>query len=209
MAHVDFEAHPGEIVAFVGPSGGGKTTVLRMMLGLLIPQEGELMVTSSDGSLTLPVTDSTRRLCAYVPQGSAVFSGTVEDNLRAVNPDVSEEEINDALKVADAWNFISDLPDGIRTAMGERGVNFSEGQLQRLSIARAILRHAPVLIMDEATSALDTDTEERVLKNLMKSDPTRVCLITTHRASMLDYADRIYKVNGEGQFEPQASIKCK
>ena len=208
MAHVGFEAHPGEIVAFVGPSGGGKTTVLRMMLGLLTPQEGALHVASGDGEIDLKVSDSTRRLCAYVPQGNSVFSGTIEDNLRAVNPDVTEEQIEEALRVADAWKFVSETPDGIRTVLGERGVNFSEGQLQRLSIARAILRDAPVLIMDEATSALDTDTEERVLKNLMKSSPTRVCLITTHRASMLNYADRIYKVNGEGQFEEQAPIKC-
>lgn len=206
MKNVSFSVHPGEIVAFVGPSGGGKTTTLRILLGLLKPQEGSLTLSLGDGSMSLPVSDSTRRLCAYVPQGNSVFSGTIEDNLLAVAPDATPEQVEDALRVADAWEFVSSQPEGIKTKLGERGLNLSEGQLQRLAIARAVLRNAPILIMDEATSALDVDTESRVLHALMKSNPSRIILITTHRASMLDYADQVIRV-GEGCFEMKDPVK--
>ena len=113
----------------------------------------------------------------------------------------TEEEIIEALKAADAWSFISVLPDTYRSVVGEKGHNFSEGQLQRISIARAILRDAPILVMDEATSALDIDTEARVLRNVMTRNPNRICLITTHRASMLEYSDVIFRVDGDGCFQ--------
>ena len=200
LENVSFTVEPGQVAAFVGPSGGGKTTVLRMMLGLLTPGEGSIDVEAADGSLSVCVSESTRRLCSYVPQGNSIFSGTVESNLRSVAPDATEAEIVEALKLADAWGFISELPDTYHTKLSERGLNFSEGQLQRLSIARAILRKAPILIMDEATSALDVATEARVLKNLMTSDPHRICLITTHRASMLEYSDLVFRVEGGGAF---------
>lgn len=200
---VSFDVEPGQVVAFVGPSGGGKTTVLRLMLGLLEPREGTIEIEALDGSCRLNVSDSTRRLCSYVPQGNSIFSGTIESNFRAIKPDVTEEEIISALKQADAWGFVSALPDTYHTELKERGTNLSEGQLQRLSIARAILRNAPILIMDEATSALDVDTEARVLKNLMTENPNRICLITTHRPSMLDYSDIVFRVSGEGDFVMQ------
>lgn len=200
---VSFDVEPGQVVAFVGPSGGGKTTVLRLMLGLLEPREGAIEIEALDGSCRLSVSDSTRRLCSYVPQGNSIFSGTIESNFRAIKPDVTEEEIISALKQADAWGFVSALPDSYRTEIKEKGSNLSEGQLQRLSIARAILRNAPILIMDEATSALDVDTEARVLKNLMTENPNRICLITTHRPSMLDYSDIVFRVSGEGDFVMQ------
>ena len=200
LSEVSFDVAPGQVVAFVGPSGGGKTTVLRMMLGLLRPQGGVIEISTIDGSLTLPATESTRRLCSYVPQGNSIFSGTIESNLRAVKPDATDEELIEALKVSDAWGFVSELPETIHTMLGERGNNLSEGQLQRLSIARAILRDAPILIMDEATSALDVDTEARVLQNIMTTNPYRICLITTHRASMLEYSDIVFRVDGDGRF---------
>lgn len=200
MSHVNFMAKPGEILAFVGPSGGGKTTMLRLLLGLLSPQDGSLTVRLADGSAELPITDSTRRLCAYVPQGNSVFSGTIRDNLLAVAPNATDEQVRAALETADAWDFVTKQPDGVNTVLGERGVNLSEGQLQRLAIARALLREAPILIMDEATSALDVETESRVLHAVMKTDPHRICLLTTHRASMLAYADHIIQVDGDGSF---------
>ena len=201
LHNVSFDVEPGQVVAFVGPSGGGKTTILRIMLALLQAKEGSITVSSADGTVSMPLTESIRRLCAYVPQGNCIFSGTVESNLRAVKPDATEEEIIAALKTADAWSFLSVLPDTYRAEVGEKGHNFSEGQLQRLSIARAILRNAPILIMDEATSALDIDTEARVLRNIMTENPNRVCLITTHRASMLEYSDVIFRVDGDGCFQ--------
>ena len=203
LRNVNLTVQPGETIAVVGPSGGGKTTVLRLMLGLVEPRSGSIEIESLDGEHMLPVSDSTRRLCAFVPQGNSIFSGTIESNFRAIKPDVTEEEIVAALKIADAWSFVSALPNTFHTELKERGGNLSEGQLQRLSIARAILRDAPILIMDEATSALDVDTEARVLKNLMTENPNRICLITTHRPSMLAYSDIVFRVSGEGDFVRQ------
>lgn len=197
VGQASFRVSPGETVAFVGPSGEGKTTLLRLILGLVEPDSGELTIQTKDG-IKIPVSDSTRRFCAYVPQGNAIFSGTVADNLRIVCPEATDEELIEALKVADAWDFVSELPLGLNTEISEKGVNFSEGQVQRMSIARAILRDAPIVVMDEATSALDADTEEKVLTNMMKTYPNRARIITTHRPSMLQYCTRIYKIVDNG-----------
>lgn len=194
--NASFEVSPGETIALIGPSGEGKTTLLRLILGLVEPDSGHIEM--SVGDERIKVSDSTRRFCSYVPQGNTIFSGTIADNLRLVKEDATDEEITEVLKIADAWSFVSELPAGIYTPVGERGVNFSEGQVQRISIARAILREAYVLVMDEATSALDAETECRVLKNIMASNPLRTCIITTHRPSMLQYCDRIYKIKENG-----------
>jgi ABC-type multidrug transport system fused ATPase/permease subunit len=197
VGQASFRVSPGETVAFVGPSGEGKTTLLRLILGLVEPDSGELTIQTKEG-IKIPVSESTRRFCAYVPQGNAIFSGTVADNLRIVCPEATDEELIEALKVADAWNFVSELPLGLNTEISEKGVNFSEGQVQRMSIARAILRDAPIVVMDEATSALDAETEEKVLTNMMKTYPNRARIITTHRPSMLQYCTRIYKIVDNG-----------
>lgn len=199
LNEVDFCVSPGETIAFVGPSGEGKTTLLRLVLGLVEPDSGKIEM--KIGGDTVKISDSTRRFCSYVPQGSAVFTGTVADNLRIVKSDATEDEMKNALKIADAWSFIEELPMGLNTLIGERGVNFSEGQVQRISIARAVLRNAQVLIMDEATSALDSKTEDRVLHNLMASNPKRTCILTTHRPSMLKYCDRVYRIGENGTLE--------
>ena len=194
---ISFSALPGETIAFVGPSGEGKTTILRLILGLVNKTEGELKL-RVDNFGELSVSPATRRFCSYVPQENAVFSGTVAENLRIVNPNATDDELKEALKIADALEFIEKLPMGIDSVIGERGVNFSEGQVQRLSIARAVLCQAPLLIMDEATSALDKATEERVLENLMTGDKKRTCIITTHRPSMLRYCNKIYELQEDG-----------
>ncbi len=197
VTNVSFRAEAGETIAFVGPSGEGKTTLLRLILGLVDADSGELIIATKDGN-KIPVSECTRRFCSYVPQGNAIFSGTVADNLRVVRPEASDEEIIDALKISDAWSFIEDLPLGINTEISEKGVNFSEGQVQRMSIARAILRDAPIVVMDEATSALDAKTEETVLANMMKAYPNRTRIITTHRPSMLQYCTRVYRIDEKG-----------
>lgn len=194
---ISFSAAPGETIAFVGPSGEGKTTILRLILGLVEPDSGEITMGIQDGE-KISVSESTRRFCSYVPQGNAIFSGTVADNLRIVRPEATDEELVEALKTADAWSFIEKLPNGMHTEISEKGVNFSEGQVQRMSIARAILRDAPVIVMDEATSALDAKTEETVLANMMKAYPNRTRIITTHRLSMLKYCTRVYRINENG-----------
>lgn len=203
---ISFSALPGETIAFVGPSGEGKTTILRLILGLVNKTEGELKL-QVDNFGELCVSPATRRFCSYVPQENAVFSGTVAENLRIVNPNATDDELKEALKIADALEFIEKLPKDIDSVIGERGVNFSEGQVQRLSIARAVLCKAPLLIMDEATSALDKATEERVLENLMTGDKKRTCIITTHRPSMLRYCNKIYELQEDGKLKEKTPLK--
>lgn len=186
-------ARPGEIVALVGASGEGKTTLIRLVLGLIHPENGDAVIRSSDGE-ELPLNADTRHLFAYVPQGNTILSGTVAENLRMVKEDATDEELIDALKTACAWDFVSKLPDTINSSVGERGKGLSEGQAQRIAIARAILRDAPVLLLDEATSALDVATERKVLRNIMQEKPNKTCIVTTHRPSVLNMCRRVYRV---------------
>ena len=189
----DFDAAPGEIVALIGASGEGKTTMIRLILGLVHPVDGSVTVTSSDGREVMMNAD-TRHLFAYVPQGNTILAGTIEENLRMAKEDASEAELIEALKLACAWEFVEKLPNGIRSNIGERGKGLSEGQAQRIAIARAILRDAPVLLLDEATSALDVATERRVLRNIITSKPNKTCIVTTHRPSVLNMCKRVYRV---------------
>ena len=190
----DFLARPKEIVALVGPSGEGKTTMLRLMLGLLHPQEGERTLIGETDGEKIAVDPSARRLFSYVPQGNTMFSGTIAENMRNVRPEASDEEICEVLKAACAWEFVEKLPDGIYSMVGERGGGFSEGQEQRLSIARALLRRSPILLLDEATSALDVATERRVLRNIMSTTEPRTCIVTTHRPTVLSICQKVYRI---------------
>jgi ABC-type bacteriocin/lantibiotic exporter with double-glycine peptidase domain len=192
--HADFEAHPHEIVALVGPSGEGKTTMLRILLSLAPIAEGSARVLSEQSGEYLPLSPSTRKLFSYVPQGNTMFSGTIAENMRNVKPDATDEDIVDVLKLACAWEFVEKLPDGINSKVGERGGGFSEGQAQRLSIARALLRKSPILLLDEATSALDVAIERRVLRNIMNDDYPRTCIVTTHRPTVLHLCSRVYAI---------------
>lgn len=199
--HASLEARPHEIVALIGPSGEGKTTMLRLILALLSPQNGAITFhgTSSAGDQTdsgqeLSLSPSCRKLFSYVPQGNTMFSGTIAENMRNVKPDASDEDIITALQMACAWDFIKKLPKGIHSPIKERGGGFSEGQAQRLSIARALLRKSPILLLDEATSALDIDTEQRILKQIRADHYPRTCIVTTHRQEVLKICDRIYRI---------------
>ncbi len=201
--HASLEARPHEVVALVGPSGEGKTTMIRLILSLVRPQDGGVFL--HDGSRLpqdadadiIPLTPAARRLFSYVPQGNTMFSGTIAENMRNVKTDASDEEIIDALKAACAWDFIKKLPDGIHSEIKERGGGFSEGQAQRLSIARALLRRSPILLLDEATSALDVATERAVLHNIMQDEYPRTCIVTTHRPSVLLVCSRVYAIRGK------------
>lgn len=185
------EVHPHEIIALVGPSGEGKTTMLRLILSLMQTQNGVAYLT---GEGSVPLTPSTRKLFSYVPQGNTMFSGTIAENMRNVKPEATDEEIIEALKAACAWEFVEKLSDGIHSEIKERGGGFSEGQAQRLSIARALLRDAPLLLLDEATSALDVATERRVLRNIMNDEKPRTCVVTTHRPTVLSACTRVYAI---------------
>ena len=186
-------ASPGEIVALVGPSGDGKTTLIRLILGLIQPESGRVFLRTQDGTEISMNADS-RRLFTYVPQGNTIMSGTIAENMRIVNPEASDEDIIEALKISCAWDFVKDLPETINSPIGERGRGLSEGQGQRVAIARAMLRDAPVLLLDEATSALDARTEGRVLENIRLYCPNKACIVTTHHASVLNLCTRIYRV---------------
>ncbi|MDY4969798.1 MAG: ABC transporter ATP-binding protein [Lachnospiraceae bacterium] len=194
--HVDFLAAPGEIVALVGPSGEGKTTMLRVILGIVNVKAGSARVFGRDTQQKIPISAATRRLFAYVPQGNTMFAGTVAENLRMMKQDASNEELYEVLKLACAYDFIVRLPDGLNSRIRERGGGFSEGQIQRLSIARALLADVPVLLLDEATSALDVATERKVLRNIMQSEKNRTCIVTTHRPSVLGICSRVYRIEG-------------
>ena len=193
--NASMEAYPHEIVALVGPSGEGKTTMLRLILSLLQPSGGSYHVCAGDNHRTqIEMSPSTRKLFSYVPQGNTMFSGTIAENMRNVKPDATDEEIIHALQLACAWDFVEKLPDGIQSMVKERGGGFSEGQAQRLSIARALLRHSPILLLDEATSALDVATERKVLKNIMQDTYPRTCIVTTHRPTVLNICTRVYAI---------------
>ncbi len=189
----DFEAHPGQITALVGPSGEGKTTVLRLLLGIIEPEEGRCIFELETGA-SLPVSAESRALISYVPQGNTLLSGTIAENMRLAKPEATDAEIEAALRLACAWEFVEKMPNGINNSIYERGKGLSEGQAQRVSIARALLRDAPVLLMDEATSALDVETERNVLRNILQKAPNRTCIITTHRPTVLSMCDRVYRV---------------
>lgn len=188
-----FVANPGEIVALVGPSGEGKTTMIRLILGLIRPQDGDVMLQAADGT-AIEMNAETRHLFAYVPQGNTIISGTIAENMRMVKEDATDEEIIEALKISCAWDFVSKMPDAIHSGLGERGRGLSEGQAQRIAIARAVLRDAPVLLLDEATSALDVTTERTVLRNIVQKHPNKTCIVTTHRPSVLNLCQRVYRV---------------
>ncbi len=188
-----FAAHPGEIVALVGPSGEGKTTMIRLILGLIRPQEGSVRITAANGT-TVEANADSRYLFAYVPQGNTILSGTIAENMRMVKEDATDEEIIEALKIACAWDFVEKLPDQIESVVRERGRGLSEGQAQRIAIARAILKDAPILLLDEATSALDVQTERNVLRNIVQERPNKTCIVTTHRPSVLNMCKRVYRV---------------
>lgn len=189
----DFRAEPGEIVALVGPSGEGKTTMIRLILGLIRPQSGTVRIRAQSGE-SIEANVDARHLFSYVPQGNTILSGTIAENMRMVKEDATDEEIIDALKIGCAWEFVQRLPDKIDSVVRERGRGLSEGQAQRIAISRAILRDAPVLLLDEATSALDVTTERRVLKNIIQKRPNRTCIVTTHRPSVLNLCQRVYRV---------------
>lgn len=191
LRNVELTVEAGSVAALVGPSGEGKSTMMRLMLGLVRPDHGELFLVDENGE-KLPLGADTRGYLAYVPQGNTVLSGTIAENLRLARPQATEEEMVTALRDACAWEFVEELPGGLYGRIGEGGKGLSEGQAQRIAIARALVRNAQVLLLDEVTSALDLDTEQRVLRNLIRRGVT--CIAATHRPSILSLCSRVYRV---------------
>lgn len=193
LKNISFTINPGECVAIVGPSGEGKTTLIRLLLALIYPTEGNAYLTVRD--VRYSIDASCRNYISYVPQGNTLFSGTIADNLRFGNKYASLSELEAIAEASSSLSFINKLDNGFDTYIGERGLGLSEGQAQRLSIARALLKEAPILILDEATSSLDSSTELKILESIktLKHKPT--CLIITHRASALSICNRVLKLD--------------
>ena len=199
LENVDFIAKAGEFVALTGASGEGKTTMIRIILGLVRPTKGEAMLVNGSDELTLSA--ATRRAFAYVPQGNTILAGTIAENLRMVKPDATEEEMQKALRIACADDFVNKLPEGINSSTGEHGHGFSEGQAQRIAVARALMQKAPVLILDEATSALDESTEKRMLDNIIADGRIKTCIVITHRPATAEICNRRYVLKSTGILE--------
>ena len=198
---VDFK--PGTCTAVMGETGTGKTTLIRLLLALVKPQEGEISIYSSETSNTCPTSSTSQTSFSslsplhrcnfvYVPQGNTLLSGTLRENLQLGNPQASDEQMMDALQMACA-DFVAELPDGLDTRFSEQGGGLSEGQAQRIAIARALLRPGSIMLLDEATSALDVETEKKVLENIL-SDHRRTVIFVTHRPAVIDYCDQVITI---------------
>ncbi len=194
LENASFTVNKGDFVAITGISGIGKSTMLKLILGVFKPTVGRLDFNLADGKMD--VDSTTRRLFSYVPQGNFLFSGTLRDNVTFIAPEVTDEQINKALEISCSSQFVKELPNGIDTVVGEKGIGLSEGQIQRIAIARAILSESPIILLDEATSALDEITEAQLLQNL-KSLMGVTLITVSHRKSTLDICNRKVEVVGK------------
>jgi ATP-binding cassette subfamily B protein len=193
IEHGDAMLNKGDFVAIRGISGIGKSTLMKMLLGVFKPQQGTIDICLENGK-TIQASPDTRCMFSYVPQGNYLFSGTIRENILMINPNASDEEVSQALKLSEIEDFIENLPDGLDTVIGEKGLGISEGQAQRLAIARALISNAPIILLDEATSALDKNTEEKVLDNIKKLNK-KTCIIITHKAAALEVCNREFIIN--------------
>ena len=218
LKQVNLTIRAGEFAAVTGASGSGKSTLFQLLLGIYQPVGGELKFCFADGK-EMAVSRSTRGLFAYVPQGNTLFSGTLRENLTMFTDSASDEEILQAARLACLDRFLAELSDGLDTVIGERGIGLSEGQAQRVAVARALLSRAPILLLDECTSALDEKTETELLRNIA-SLRGKTCLIVTHRRAALEIcnsrihigAGKVEKIGGfvhnRGWTSPPEGPKC-
>ena len=190
---------PGSMTAILGETGAGKTTLIRLILALLRPDEGRLVI--YDSKREEEISPLTRTNFIYVPQGNTLFSGTIRENLLLGRPEATDEELWQALHTACA-EFVEQLPAGLDTLCSEQGGGLSEGQAQRIAIARSLLRSGSILLLDEATSALDADTERRFLKNIASEMHNKTIIFITHRTSVLEYCDHVLRIKDKVIHQP-------
>ena len=190
IEHLSFDFKPGSCTAILGETGAGKTTLVRMILALMRPQQGEVEIYDEHEAKTL--TPRMRCNFVFVPQGNTLLSGTIRDNLRLGKLDATDEEMEEALHTSCA-DFVLNLPEGLDTECSESGGGLSEGQAQRISIARALLRDRSIMLFDEATSALDPDTERNLLQNILSKHDKTIIFIT-HRPAVIDYCDQTLRI---------------
>ena len=191
LSHFSCDFPKGTTTAILGETGAGKTTLIRLILALLKPTEGQ--VEMYDEARTEKASPRTRCNLVYVPQGNTLFSGTIRDNLLLGNPDATEQEMREVLETACA-GFVMNRPDGLDTVCGELGAGLSEGQAQRIAIARALLRKGSVLLLDEATSALDMQTEQQLLRNLSNREAGQTIICVTHRPAVIEYCSQVIEM---------------
>jgi ATP-binding cassette subfamily B protein/subfamily B ATP-binding cassette protein MsbA len=190
---VSLEARPGQVVALVGPTGAGKSTIINLLTRFYEWDGGDIRI---DGQSLRGVSKpSLREAIGYVTQESFLFNGTVRDNLVIARRDAGDEELWRVLEAANARGFVDRLPEGLDTQVGERGVRLSVGEKQRLSIARALLKNPPILLLDEATASVDTETERLIQEALERLMVNRTSFVIAHRLSTVRHADRIYVMN--------------
>ncbi|MBQ3070027.1 MAG: ATP-binding cassette domain-containing protein [Clostridia bacterium] len=192
LSNLDLSFDKNALTAIVGPSGAGKTTMIKLLLGLIVPQDGEIVLETDSTPVTVNAT--TRHLFAFVPQGNMILSGTIAENIRFGNRDVSDERLKEVCRLSCLEKTVRSLPHGLNTMIGERGFGLSEGQIQRLAIARALASDSPILLLDECTSALDMETEKQLIRNLKALD-NRTILFISHRTAVLDNADAIVRLD--------------
>lgn len=192
LDNAEFSLSKGSFCVISGPSGIGKSTLLKLLLGIYTPDKGSLYFQCGDEQIT--IDGSTRHLFSYVPQGNLLFSGTIKENLLVIKPDATDEEINHAVYISGMDLYLPQLPNGLDTQLGESGAGLSEGQVQRLAIARAILSGAPVLLLDECTSALDANTEALVLQRL-RNQSNKTCVAVTHRPIADEICDTVIRMD--------------
>lgn len=188
LSDADVTINKGELVAVAGPSGIGKSTLIKLLLGLIEPEKGTVSINTDFSSIN--INSGTRKLFSYVPQGNLILSGTIKENITFACANATEDEIEKAAKDAVILDFINSLPDKMNTVIGERGLGLSEGQIQRIAVARAILSKAPILLLDEATSALDEATEKKLIENIRKLE-NKTCIFISHKPATISMCDRI------------------
>lgn len=194
LEDTSLEVKKGEFIAVTGISGIGKSTLMKLLLSVYQPLKGRIYIRTSKDEYK--VDKSMRKLFSYVPQGNFLLSGTLRENIAFVAPDATEEDIMDAARIACAYDFISELPQGLDTVISERGGGLSEGQVQRVAIARALLTEAPVILLDEATSALDEATEAQLLHNLRELK-NKTCIIISHKKAALSICDKTVTIENK------------
>jgi ABC-type multidrug transport system fused ATPase/permease subunit len=193
LQDVNFDINQGDTVAITGRTGAGKTTLIKLLMNFIEPTQGEVLYSDQNNVLSKANAGS-REFIGYIPQGNYLFSGTIADNLRVGKTDATVEEINEALRCACADEFVNAMKDGINTIIGERGEGLSEGQGQRIALARAFIRKSPLLILDESTSALDEMTEYKILECIKNMAYKPTCVIITHRKAAISICNRHIRV---------------
>jgi len=205
LRNAALRVEPGQFITMMGSSGIGKTTFIRLILAYILPDKGTLELFDGNGKHS-SINAGSRKYISYVPQGNTLISGRIIDNIRLGDPSISKDEIWELLHVVAVDEFVRTTEHGLNTVIGERGLGLSEGQAQRIAIARALAKKAPLLVLDEATSALDEETELAVLRHLREHVSNITCLLITHRTSVLKFCDRCVRIDDKRIIEETTRI---